>query len=106
MRLVENGAIKLSTVILSPLRRLTETPEGGQALAILAGIWQSLSASVFGKALALVLLTGAIDYAVGVKAARHTGSYQPGIAHAGAMGKITGVALLLIVRLFEGWIGA
>jgi hypothetical protein len=106
MQLVQGGTIKLSTVLLSPLRRLTETPEAGQALAVLVGIWQALTSSVFGSALALTILTGAVDYAAGVKAAKVAGNYQPGIAHAGAMGKITGIALLLIVRLFEGWVSA
>jgi hypothetical protein len=106
MRLVEGGSIKLSAVLFSPVRRLGETPEMGQAMAVLVGIWQALTSSVFGGALALVLLTSVLDYIVGVKAAKVMGRYQPGIAHAGAMGKITGVLLLLIVRLFEGWVSA
>jgi hypothetical protein len=56
--------------------------------------------------LLLVVAVGMVDYWLGVKASKATKSFDPVIAHKGAMGKISGVLLLFLVRILEGFIQA
>jgi phage-related holin len=87
--------------IAAPVDRLLDMPAWAQLLALLGGVAQFVEHDTFGGALAMVLFSGIVDYWCGVKAARFLGVYDPKMAHAGAMGKITGILLLLIMRLME-----
>jgi hypothetical protein len=54
----------------------------------------------------MVVAVGMIDYWLGVKAAKSTkpSSFDPVVAHRGAMGKVSGVLLLFLVRILEGFV--
>ena len=96
----------LSTVLFSPFERLDMNPLWGKAMALLAALYQYLRTDAFSGALLLVVFIGIVDYWLGVKAAKSTKTYDPVIAHRGAMGKISGVLLLFLVRVLEGFIQA
>lgn len=98
------GAYPTVQALLSPVQRLGEVPVAGWAAAIFAGLSQWLLADRFNGALGILVLAAVLDFAFGIRAAKHVGiPYKPGLAHAGAMGKLSGFALLLLVRLLEGW---
>lgn len=105
MRLFETfdlrAGAQLVQAITAPFDRLMTLPWWGQLIAFLGGVLQFIQHDTFGGALFVVLVVGVIDYWCGVKAARYIGVYDPKMAHAGAMGKITGVLLLFVTRLME-----
>ena len=95
---------RIITVLSSPVRRLDETPVWGGIVATIAAVWQAAVHDLFASSLVIVLIAGVADYCVGVKAARHAGHpYNARVAHAGVMGKISGVILLFLLRLVEWW---
>jgi phage-related holin len=88
---------------LTPLMRLDETPAWGKMLGALLAVWHYVTHDLFGGVLFLVFITGAADYLFGVRAAKHAGTYDPRIAHAGFIGKLSGMVLIFILRFFEHW---
>lgn len=97
---------RLSAVLLSPLERMewTTLPTWGKILAGIGALAQLLIADAFVGALLLVIVIGMADYIVGVKAARMANDYDPQAAHRGAMGKMSGILILLLIRAVEGWV--
>ncbi len=94
----------LKKVLIIPLERLaSDTPTWGWALAWIGGAWQWLSGDTFSSLLALIVLLAGADYYYGVKAARLQHRFSPSVAQRGWHGKMSGIVLLLGVRLFEGW---
>lgn len=93
-----------SAVFLSPFERLELNPSWGKVLAALAAVYQYLRTDAFSGALLLVVAVGIVDYWLGVKAAKSAKTFDPVIAHRGAMGKISGVLLLFLIRILEGFI--
>lgn len=97
---------RFSSILLSPFDRLDMNPVWGKAMALLAGLYQYLRTDAFSGALLMVVAVGMVDYWLGVRAAKSTKTFDPVIAHRGAMGKISGVLLLFLVRILEGFIQA
>jgi hypothetical protein len=97
---------RFSTVLLSPFDRLETNPLWGKGLAGVGALIQYLRTDAFSGALLLVVAVGIVDYWLGVKAAKSTKTFDPVVAHRGAMGKISGVLLLFLVRILEGFIQA
>lgn len=97
---------RFSAVFLSPLERLDMNPVWGRAIAALAALYQYLRTDAFSGALLLVVFIGIVDYWLGVKAAKAKGLYDSAIAHSGAWGKVSGVVLLFLVRVLEGFVQA
>jgi hypothetical protein len=95
---------RLSAVLISPVERLENAPTWGKAVGLLGSLVQYVTTDAFTGALFLVLFVGIIDYAVGTKAAKLAGIYSPAAAHRGAMGKITGLLICLILRVVEQYI--
>ncbi len=93
----------LSKLLLAPIDRLDATPGWGWALAWLGGVWQWITGDAFTSLLALIVLIAAADYYYGTKAARFAGQFSPHLAQRGWHGKMSGLVLLLGIRLFEGW---
>lgn len=94
---------RIAAILYAPLQRLDSVPGWGWVLAVIAGAWEYISTDAFSKILALVVLTGAADYYLGAKSARLRGRFSPVTAQMGVHGKVAGIVLLLLVRLFEGW---
>jgi phage-related holin len=105
MRLFETFDLRAGQQFLAsltaPVDRLLDAPGWAKGIAIIAALVQYIETDAFGGTLTLVVVTGIIDFYVGTKAARWLGVYDPRMAHAGAMGKVTGVLFLLITRLME-----
>ena len=97
---------RLSAVLLSPFDRLESGPLWARAFAAIGAIYQFIRTDAFSGALLLVIAIGIVDYWLGVKAAKSTNSYDPAVAHRGVMGKISGILLLFLIRLIEGFIQA
>lgn len=103
------AALKMSRIWLAPFERLTETPPQIVPLAGLTALWTYVKADTFWGALCILVLCAGFDYIVGRQAAKlrpvgHPHAYNPKLAHAGAMGKLTGIVLVLLVRVLEGWL--
>lgn len=100
----QSSLMPLKKILIAPLERLTQdTPAWGWLLAWLGGFWQWLKGDAFSSLLALIVLMAAADYYYGTKAARFTQQFSPQAAQRGWHGKMSGVVLLLGIRLFEGW---
>lgn len=87
--------------LISPLVRLRDMG-GGEwlmaALLSLAGlIWGELTMRV----LLVLILSGAWDYYVGRGTAKRRQEFSPVLAHAGVVGKASGIVLVLLVFLLE-----
>src|SRR5690349_10664736 len=95
---------RVTAVLFSPLERIGDVPLWGKIAAIGAAVVQFVATDKFGGAVTLVLVAGIVDYYVGVKGARYQGTFDPKLAHAGAMGKIAGLMLLLLFRLVEYYV--
>lgn len=104
MRVPDSDVWPFKKLLAQPLERLAaDTPTWGWVLAWLGGFWQWLRGDAFSSLLALIVLIAAADYYYGVKAARLSDRFSPVLAQRGWHGKMSGVVLLLGVRLFEGW---
>ena len=91
-------------LLIQPLERLTaETPFWGWVIALLGSSWQWLSGDAFTTLLLLIVGVAACDYYYGTKAAFLNDRFSPQMARRGWHGKMSGIVLLLAVRLFEGW---
>lgn len=91
------------SALMTPLQRVEDAPTWGKLLGVLLAVWQYVTHDLFGGALLLVFVTGAVDYVLGIKAAKHAGTYDPKIAHAGFIGKLSGMLLIFILHFFEHW---
>lgn len=99
-----NGSIKVSSIFASPVKRLLDTPEAGAATAALIALWQWTTGKPFNAAIALVIVTMVLDYIAGAVTAHRLGEYKSGIAYNGALSKIMGLVLILLVRGLEGFL--
>jgi hypothetical protein len=99
---------RFSAVLLSPFDRLESGPLWSRVVGACAAIYQYLRTDAFSSALLMVVAVGIVDYWLGVKAAKSTKppTYDPVVAHRGAMGKLSGVLLLFLVRILEGFVNA
>lgn len=105
MRIGYHASPKFSAILLSPFERLEDSlPSWGRVFAAAVAMYQYLIADALTPALFLVLMSGAVDYWVGVRVARSLGKYDPQIAHRGFHGKVAGVLLVLLVRVFENYV--
>jgi hypothetical protein len=95
---------RLSAVLLSPFDRLEAGATWAKASAAIGAAAQYAYHDAFLGALVFVIVSGVADYIVGVRAARLTGVYDVQLAHRGALGKISGLLLLLLVRSFEHYL--
>lgn len=104
MRAPHTDVMPFKRILAEPWERLaSDTPTWGWVLAWLGGFWQFLAGDAFSSLLALIVLIAAADYYYGVKAARLSERFSPVLAQRGWHGKMSGVVLLLGIRLFEGW---
>lgn len=92
---------RLSAVLFSPWERIESSPAWAKAFGLSAGVLQYVRNDAFLSALCMVFVIGIVDYILGVKAARMTKSYDPVIAHRGAMGKLSGLILICLIRMVE-----
>ena len=92
--------------LFAPFDRILDAPHapGWSWLAALLGAGVSyLMTDVFTSALGLIICSSGLDYVVGVRAAKARKAYDPEIAHAGFLSKVSGVALMMLVRMLEDW---
>jgi hypothetical protein len=104
MSQLSHHSLGLYTVLVSPVDRIVDSPLWARALALLIGGWQFATNAPFAVLCYLVVAAGIVDYWFGVKRAKLFHTYDPSLAHRGAMGKIAGVALVLFVRVLEAWL--
>ena len=95
--------LPLKKLLVAPLERLGDAPVWGWAIAWLGGAWQWLCGDAFSSLLGLIVLIAGADYFYGTKAARFASKFSPMLAQRGWHGKMSGLVLLLGIRLFEGW---
>jgi hypothetical protein len=95
---------RLRCIVLAPLVAMRDAPAWGKAWAGIMGGIQFVVSDLFTGILALVAVSGAVDYLYGRKIARITQTFDPLKADFGLHNKIVGIILLLIVRTFEHWI--
>lgn len=104
MRTPLSDVMPFKKLLLQPWERIAvDTPTWGWWLAWVGGFWQWLRGDAFSSLLALIVAIAAADYYYGVKSARLHKRFSPVLAQRGWHGKVSGVVLLLGVRLFEGW---
>lgn len=94
----------VARVALSPVMRLDDVPPWGWLTAALAAGVQRVTTDAFLSLLALLFVAISVDYVIGWLVAKHKGRYEIAIARAGALGKVIGIILLLLVRGLEHWI--
>jgi hypothetical protein len=94
----------IGKALLAPLRHWRDDVHtGGWISATFGAAWSFVTGDIFTGILAIAMLSGAWDYFAGVRLAKHRGTYNSALAHAGWMGKISGIALVLLVRILEAW---
>jgi hypothetical protein len=100
-----SGLAVVAKALASPFRRLEEDVHaGGWCAASIAATCQFLTSDAFFVALWLSIAASAWDYFAGVRLAKHRGTYSSQLAHAGWMGKVSGIVLLMLVRVLEAWV--
>ena len=99
-----SGLALIGKALLSPLRRLDDVPFGGWCAAALGALCQLATKDAFLVILWISLAASTWDYFAGVRLTKHRRSYTSQLPSAGMWGKISGVALLLLVRVLEAWV--
>ncbi len=99
-----NGSVKVSTLLTSPFRRLSETPEIGVITATAMALWQYAAGEPFLLAMVLVMVTAFVDYIAGSVTAHRLGEWKSGLAYNGALSKLLGLVLVMLVRGLEGFL--
>jgi hypothetical protein len=100
-----SGLALIGKSLMSPLKRLEDDVRaGGWLAAPVVALWQLATRDAFTVILTISLLASAWDYFAGVRLAKHRNRYNSTLASAGMWGKISGVALLLLVRALELWV--
>jgi hypothetical protein len=89
--------------LVAPFHRIDEAPLWGKLLGAVGGLGAFLITDLFTSALFLIVASGAYDYFLGTRIARLRGTYDSLMAHAGALSKVSGVALMMLVRMSEHW---
>lgn len=104
MRPSSDAFMPFKQLLIQPLERLTaDTPFWGWVIAFLGSAWQWLAGDAFTTLLLLIVGVAACDYYYGTRAAFLNDRFSPQAARRGWHGKMSGLVLLLAVRLFEGW---
>lgn len=104
MRTLSDAAASFRALLVQPVARLSEeTPFWGWGIAVAGSAWQWLRGDAFTLLLLLIVGVAACDYYYGTKSAFLNGTFSPQAARRGWHGKMSGIVLLLAVRLFEGW---
>lgn len=94
----------LAAMITAPLSRLRDISPTGWLVSLSGGLISLVRDEMFIGILLLASIASWIDYYLGVKAARFGNRYNPALAHAGAVSKVSGILQLLILRAFEEWL--
>lgn len=84
--------------IISPFYRIREMRFVEWLAMAGGGLVELVSQSIFIKLLLILCLSGLMDYYFGRAVAKAEGKYSPAVAHAGFIGKVAGVALVVLVR--------
>ena len=88
--------------LLRPLQRLDEAPGWAKALAPLGGLLTAvLNDGILLQLLVLYLLAGVIDFVIGAMIATRDRAYSGDRARAGLLGKVSAIALVLLLRALE-----
>lgn len=104
MRPVSDSFLPVKQLLIQPIERVVaDTPFWGWVIALLGSSWQWISGDAFTTLLLLIVGVAACDYYYGTKAAFLNDRFSPQMARRGWHGKMSGIVLLLAVRLFEGW---
>lgn len=93
----------LPAILLTPLSRIAEVPLYGKILGVVAGLVSWIFADLLAGILALLVLSGALDYILGRHIAKRRGVYDPLLAQAGALSKLSAILMLALLRGFEFW---
>lgn len=91
---------------LTPFGRAAETPWYAKATAAVAAAVQFVWGEPFLALLVLLIAVDLLDYIVGSALARREGRWTGDVARAGAIGKGSAIALVLIVRGLEAVLAA
>jgi hypothetical protein len=107
MRDADGSVLTIKKLLVQPLERVAaDTPFWGWVLAWTGSFWQWLRGDAFSTLLVLIVAVAFCDYYYGVKTARLSQQFNPLLAQRGWHGKMSGLVLLLAIRLFEGWTAA
>lgn len=90
-------------LVLTPLDRLAEVPIYGKVLSAIIGVMALMYQDLLAGILLLLVCSGAIDYFLGRHAARRAGVYDPQLAQAGALTKVSAILMVCLIRGFEFW---
>lgn len=100
-----SGLSLIGKALFSPIRRLEDDVHaGGWLMAMTGGLWQLATQGAFARLVWIAVVASAWDYFAGVRLAKHRGTYNNALAHAGWMGKVSGVVLILVLKLLEDWV--
>lgn len=91
----------LRSIGVTPLLRLWEAPAEGKLVGAVASAAGYLLGAPFVLLTLLLCAVGLLDYLLGAAIARGAGRYDSHVARMGALGKASGVLLVLIIRAIE-----
>lgn len=101
IRANRTGRSLYTLAILSPFIRLQKmgAPEWviSAAVGVLGLLWQQMTVRI----LVVLMVSSAIDYWLGRGRAKRRGEFSPTLAHAGAIGKVAGIALVMLLLMLE-----
>jgi hypothetical protein len=89
-------------VFWSPIERI----DSAKIVALFGAFFQYLLTDAFAGAFFLVFVAGSLDFVIGVRAAKITNTFETARAHLGALGKMTGWALLWLIYALEFYVRA
>lgn len=88
---------------IAPFDRLLDAPNWAHAFGVIGSVLTYLVTDLFTSALFLIAASGCVDYMLGIRIAKARKVYDPAIAHAGVISKISGIAIMMLARMAEYW---
>jgi hypothetical protein len=90
-------------VVTVPISRLLEVPTAARLVALLFALLQLAWNDTLTGLFFVLLGSSVLDYVLGRACAKKAKRYDPRLAHDGALVKVSGIAILFIIRGFEAW---
>lgn len=99
-----HGRLRMfSVLVVTPIERISELPIYGKLVGAVIALASLLFSDLLAGIFTLLVASNSIDYYLGRHVAKRKKVYDPVLAQAGALSKISAILMVMLLRGFEFW---